>query len=514
MNATVERSALARRVQRIGLLAGPVAALATYLLLPEQYRDHSGALATFSHAGRATLAVMVWMAIWWLTEAIDIAATALLPLAVFPLAGIAPIGRAAAPYASDLVFLFLGGFVLALAMSRWGLERRLALAALRLLGARPQAIVGGFMAVTAAISMWVSNTATAAVMLPLALAVIRRAEADPAPAGDRHFALSLLLAVAYGASIGGIATLIGSPPNGIVAQFVAQRYGREIGFADWLAVGGPVALLLLPIAWWLLTRVLYPPRMAALPGGRTLFARERAALGPVSNGEAVTATVFLLTASAWIGRPWLVGLDIGGARPFAGLTDAGIAMLAALALFVIPVRGAPHERGAPGRWVFAMDWKTAERLPWGVLVLFGGGLSLAAAVQANGVAEFIGSHLGALAGVPAWALVLAVTAAVVFLTELTSNTATTATLVPLLAAVADGFGMPAELLVVPAAIAASCAFMLPVATPPNAIVFGSGHLTVAEMARAGWWLNWVAIALIPAATYGVIAPVLGIRAVS
>lgn len=517
MNPRIGRASLAHFVARIGLVAGPAAALATYLLLPEQYHDASGAPAVFGHAGRATLAMMVWMAVWWLTEAIDIAATALLPLAVFPLIGILPIGRAAAPYASDLVFLFLGGFILALAMSRWGLDRRIALATLRFVGARPRAIVGGFMAVTAALSMWVSNTATAAVMLPIALGVIRRLEADSAGAADRHFALGLMLGIAYAASIGGVATIIGSPPNGIVVQFIAQRGGREIGFAEWLAIGGPVALVLLPVAWLLLTRVLYPPRIAVLPGGRDMFERELAALGPMSRAQWLTLAVFLVTAFAWIARPWLAGIPIGGAYPLAALTDAGIAMLAALALFVIPVEttAAPAPAaggtGAGTRRVFAMDWATAERLPWGVLVLFGGGLSLAAAVQANGVAEFVASQVGTLTSVPPWLLLIAVTAAVVFLTELTSNTATTATLAPLLAALADGFGMPAELLVIPAAIAASCAFMLPVATPPNAIVFGSGCVTVPDMARAGWWLNIVATALIPAATYLVIAPVLGLE---
>lgn len=504
------------RLRTIGLLTGPLTAAVAYALLPETYRNAAGAEVAFTPAGRATFAAMIWMAVWWLTEAVDIEVTALLPLALFPLAGVRTIAQAAAPYASDLIFLFMGGFVLALAMQRWGLDRRIALRTLRVVGARPRNVVGGMMLVTAALSMWVSNTATAAVMLPIALSVIRLAEAGRAEAGatpDRPFALSLLLGIAYGASIGGMVTLIGSPPNGILAQFMRTELGRDIGFARWLAIGGPVGLVLLPVAWWLLVVVLYPPRDVAIAGGPAWFDAELRGLGAMSRGERIVLLVFALTALAWLARPWLVLWSPGGDwRPLAGLSDAGVAILAALALFVLPAGG--HPPGAPPdvdpRGVRLIDWATAERLPWGVLVLFGGGLSLAAAVQANGVAEFIGAQAGWLRDLPPLVLVLAVTVAVIFLTELTSNTATTATLVPVLAALAVGMGIAPELLIVPATLAASCAFMLPVATPPNAIVFGSGAITLPEMARAGLWLNLVGIGLITGLLYSVILPLLGI----
>jgi sodium-dependent dicarboxylate transporter 2/3/5 len=481
-------------MQLAGLLGGPILALCVFATLPVAYVGIDGQSAVLDHAARATLAVMVWMAAWWLTEAIDISATALLPIALFPLLGILPISRATAPYGSDLVFLFMGGFILALSMQRWGLDRRIALFTLRIVGSNPAGIIGGFMIVTAVLSMWVSNTATVAMMLPIALSVIDRIP-------GRHFALSLMLGLAYAASIGGIATIIGSPPNGILVQFMAQEYGRQISFAQWMLIGGPVTVVFLPIAWGLITWVLYP--VGPQPKGEgedgpALFAREFAKLGPVRRGEWVTMAVFFCTAFLWIARPVLSAWP-----PLSGLSDAGIAMTAAMVLFVIPM-----PRIAGESRVFAMDWKTAARLPWGILILFGGGLSLAAAVQVNDVAPFFGAQAAALGGLPPIVLVIAVTTGVIFLSELTSNTATTATLVPVLAGVSSGLAVAPEMLIVPATLAASCAFMMPVATPPNAIVFGSGLVTIPEMASAGLWLNLVGVALITLLLYVVILPVL------
>jgi sodium-dependent dicarboxylate transporter 2/3/5 len=327
----------------------------------------------------------------------------------------------------------------------------------------------------------------------------------------RNFALSLMLGIAYAASIGGIATIIGSPPNGILVQFVALEYGREISFAEWLLIGGPVALVFLPIAWALITWVLYPIRIDRIEGGRELFEREFRALGPMNGGEWATLIVFAITALLWILRPLLAQTAVGAGpdplRPFAGLSDGGIAIVAALVLFVIPVGDSARASKAALR-AFVMDWPTAEKLPWGILILFGGGLSLAAAVQANGVAEFIGAQTGFLRDMPTVVLVLAVTTGVIFLTELTSNTATTATLVPILGGLAGGLGVQPEMLIIPATIAASCAFMMPVATPPNAIVFGSGYVTIPQMAAAGFWLNIVGVVLITTLLYLIVVPVM------
>jgi sodium-dependent dicarboxylate transporter 2/3/5 len=486
-------------VQWAGLVGGPVLGGVCYLLLPEQYRVVAGdQVVEFSRAGRVTLAVMTWMAVWWLTEAIDISATSLLPIALLPLLGAASVGEATAPYAHPLIFLFLGGFLVALSMQRWGLDRRIALVSLRLVGDRPANIVAGSMLATAVLSMFVSNTATAAMMLPIALSVIALLEPGAGKSdGPRssHFALCMMLGIAYAASIGGIGTKIGTPPNGFLLGFVEDTYGQEIDFVSWLAVGLPLVAVFLPLTWLLLTRVVYPVPLTRLEGARGLVREAYRGLGATKPGEWATLIVFLATAAAWITRPVL-------ARWVPGLNDTVIVMVAAVLLFVIPVNARRRE--------FVMNWQTAQKAPWGILILFGGGLSLAAAVRRNGVAELLGNQVSALGDVPPIVLVLAVTALVIFLTELTSNTATTAALVPILAALAPGLGVHPYLLIFPAALAASCAFMMPVATPPNAIVFGSGYLTIPQMCKAGLWLNLIGVGLITALASWAIAPLLGV----
>jgi sodium-dependent dicarboxylate transporter 2/3/5 len=492
------------RARRIGLIAGPLAALACYALLPERYLDASEAIVSFTPAGRATLAIMVWMAIWWLTEAIDLAATALLPLVLFPLTGVAEIRAAAAPYAHPLIFLFLGGFILARALEDWGLDRRVALWTLRLVGDEPRRMIGGMMAGTALLSMFVSNTATAAMMLPIALSVARLAPSDAIEHG--RFSTCLLLGIAYAASIGGIGTIIGTPPNALLVGFIrdtiAEPYRLEISFARWLAVGLPLVAVFLPLTWFLLTRVLYPVRTGAFAASADFVRDELRTLGPVGRGGWTATAVFAFTAAAWVLRPLIVRVELLGTRPFAGLSDSGVAMTGALLLFLVPVDW------REGR--FAMSWSGLTRLPWGILFLFGGGLSLASAVQTTRVADFIGSLVGRLPDLPPILLVLAVATLVIFLTELTSNTATTATLLPILAALAPGLDVHPYLLIFPAALAASCAFMMPVATPPNAIIFGSGHVTLPQMCRAGLWLNCLGILIVTALTFLVVRPLLAI----
>ncbi len=486
----------------LGLVVG-AALFALMLLAP--------APAGLDPAAWRAAAVAVLMALWWITEAIPIPATALLPLVLFPLLGITEIGPTAAPYAHRLVFLFLGGFMIALAMQRWNLHRRIALLLIGLFGRRPAGIVAGFMLATALLSMWVSNTATTLMMLPIGLSVtelLRSArQVDPAqgatgPAATRggdeaNFATAMMLGIAYAASIGGVGTLIGTPPNAFMAAFMSSTYGVEIGFGEWLLVGLPLVAVMLPLAWLVLVRVAFPFSLPAAEAGADVIGRELAEMGRLSRGERTVLVVFVLTALLWVFRPFI-------AQVVPGLNDTTIAIAGALALFLIPV---DLRRG-----VFALNWEWAQRTPWGVLILFGGGLTLASAIKSTGLAAWIGGGTGELAGVAVVVIVLAVTGLIILLTELTSNTATTATFVPIVASVAIGLGENPLLLVVPAAVAASYAFMMPVATPPNAIVFGSGHINIRQMVRAGFLLNLIGVVVITLFCYSVVTVVLGIEA--
>jgi sodium-dependent dicarboxylate transporter 2/3/5 len=455
----------------VGLLGG-ASAFALMVALP--------APTGLDPSGWRVAALAVLMAVWWMTEALPVAATALLPIAALPALGVTAISTATAPYAHPLVFLFLGGFLIALAVQRWGLHRRIALGVLRLAGSRQDRLVGAFMVACAFLSMWVSNTATTIMMLPIALSVVGALGSEDSP-----FPVALLLALAYSASIGGLGTLVGSPPNALLAGFVEQTYGLTIGFGQWMLVGIPVVVVMLVLTWVLLTRWLLPVGHDEVAGAREHFGALAEELGPMSRGEWLVAAVFTAAALLWVGRPLFEGL-----LPPGTVSDTGIAMACAIALFVIPVD--------PSRGEFLLDWSSAEHLPWGVLLLFGGGLSLAGAIASTGLAQWLGAALDVLGGWPTVALVAGVGTLVIFLTELTSNTATTAAFLPVVAALATALGVPPMVLLVPAAIAASCAFMMPVATPPNAIVYGSGHLTIAQMMRAGLWLNVVGVVAVTA----------------
>ena len=489
------------RLRAAALIVGPALAVSLYLLLPSSYITTAGDVVPLSDAARSAAAVGLWMAIWWLTEAIPIYATALLPLALFPLTGAAPMAVAANAYAHPLIYLFLGGFVLALAIEKWGVHRRMALAVLGRVGTQPARVIGAFMAISAFTSMWVTNTATTIMLLPVATSVLALTQAEEGDTDrQQNFTICLLLGIAYASSIGGIGTIIGTAPNLFVVSFLESQTGTEISFLRWMAAGIPLVLVFVPATWWLLVR-----RTFSLPTGRFEgVARElslqREQQGPMGSGARRTVGVFLGTALAWITRPFLNEITVMGWQPLAGLTDAGIAVIGALVLFVTPVN--IRERR------FLMDWETAVHLPWGLLILFGGGLSLASALDGSGFSAFLGSRVTALGVLPEVLLIALVVGLMIFLTELTSNTATTATLIPVLFAVAGGLGIDPILMVVPAGIAASCAFMLPVATPPNAIVFGSGKLTISQMSRAGLRLNLLGIILITGLAYAVIMPVL------
>lgn len=472
---------------RIGLMAGPVAFGLMLVVAPP---DGMSLMAW------RTAAVGVLMATWWISEAIPIPATALLPLVLFPLLGIASIGAATAPFANPVIYLFLGGFLLAMALESCGLHKRLAISILSLVGTRPANLIGGFMAGTAFISMWVSNTATVVMMLPMATSVMALSRgADMVnERQSRSFEVALLLGIAYAASIGGLGTLIGTPPNALLAGFMLESYGITIGFVQWMLLGVPLVIISLPVAWYLLTKVLQRVGTSEIAGGAALLDDERRAQGPLSRAEWIVGSITALTATAWVTRPLFE-------RWVPALTDTGIAIAGALLVFIIPFSWRPLR--------FALDWKQAERLPWAVLILFGGGLSLAAAIQQTGLAEWIGTALGAIGGWPVFAVIAIVTLVVIFLTELTSNTATAAAFLPVVASLAVGMGADPMLLAIPTAIAASCAFMMPVATPPNAIVYGTGRVTIPEMATAGIWLNLFFVMLLPVFVYLVAGRVFG-----
>jgi sodium-dependent dicarboxylate transporter 2/3/5 len=472
-SAAVEAEVSAPVSRMLGLVLGPALCLVMLLLPPP---------AGLEPAGWRAAAAAVLMAVWWVTEAVPIPVTGLVPLALFPTLGIASMADTSAPYGDPLIFLFLGGFLIALGLERWNLHRRIALGVVSVVGTRPAALVGGFMLATAFLSMWVSNTATAVMMLPIGLSVIGLLNREGAGTGG--FATALLLGIAYAASIGGLATLIGTPPNALLAAFMNRTYGVEIGFAQWMAIGLPITAILLLAAWLLLTRVSFALPREPIAGSAELLRGEIAALGRLTGPEIRVGLVFLAAALLWVARPAL-----GGVLP-AGVNDTVIAIAAGVLLFIIPAGG-----DAP-RGTTLLDWGAAKRLPWGVLLLFGGGLSLAAAISKTGLAAWIGSAFAGLGAWPVILVVLLVTASIIFLTELTSNTATAAAFLPLMASVAPALAVDPFLLTIPVALAASCAFMLPVATPPNAIVFGSGHLTVAQMARAGFLLNVVGTAAI------------------
>jgi sodium-dependent dicarboxylate transporter 2/3/5 len=456
------------------LLAGPLLC-ALLLALPVP-------TALSSEAWRLC-ALTAWMVLWWMTEAAPAPVTALLPIPLMPLFSVLPQDAVAANYGDPLIFLFLGGFLLAAAMQRWGLHRRIALSIVSRIGTGPSGIVAGFMLATAALSMWMSNTATAVMMLAVGLSVVEFVTAHHVDAvAVRRFGVALMLGIAYSASIGGIATLIGTPPNMLMAAYLQDQHGLRLDFARWMLLGVPLMLCLLPAAWVLLCRMLFPLHGMVLEGAHERIREELASLGRMSRGERIVLTVFVLTATLWITRTFIV--DATG----IALSDTTIAIAGATLLFLLPVSLARGE--------FVLDWRAAKTVPWGVLLLFGGGLALADAFQATGLAVAIGKAVGSL-GEHSFALVLLATiTAIVFLTELTSNVATTASCLPVLGAVAVGLGHGAEELVIPATLAASMAFMLPVATPPNALVFAWEGLTIRDMMKAGLWLNFAAIALI------------------
>ncbi|UCC26454.1 MAG: DASS family sodium-coupled anion symporter [Gemmatimonadales bacterium] len=469
----------------LALLAGPLLA-AVILALP--------APEALPPEGWRTAAVATWMAFWWITEAVPIPVTALLPLILFPFLDVLSMTDAAAPYAAEVIFLFMGGFFLAAGMESCGLHRRVALGIIQRVGLGPERLVLGFMLATAFLSMWISNTATTAMMLPIGIAVVELFRGDR-PREGFTLGVALMLGIAYGASIGGVATLIGTPPNAILAGAASELLDIQLGFGQWMLLGIPVTAVMIPIVWLLLVKVLYRP--GALGGDAAeILAAEIRSLGPASRAERRVAVVFIVTAAAWILRaPKVLGdVVVPGLQSLAPeLRDSTIAMAASMVLFVM---GRGDGSGKP-----LLTWSRARRIPWGVLILFGGGLSLARAMERSGLSEWIGSSVAGLGSLHPIALFGILALLFVFLTELTSNAATTTMAMPVLVGAAAAMGMAPLPFMIVATLSSSMAFMLPVATPPNAIVFGSDYLTIPQMARAGFLLNLIAVVVVSTAAW-------------
>ena len=433
------------------------------------------------------------MITWWLSEAVSISVTALIPLAIFPLLGIGDIKEISANYANPIVFLFLGGFIIALALEKVELHKRIALNIIRLTGTNANGVVLGFMLATALMSMWISNTASTVVMLPIAASVIKLLidDADGFTKNDKNFALSIMLGIAFSANIGGTATLIGTPPNSVMAAFLETTYNIEIGFMNWMVLGVPFAIIMLIVCYFVLVHWFYPNNLGQLKASDDLILHEIKKLGKMSKGEKIVSFIFVLTALSWIFRT-----NLNNWFPDLNLSDAGISMLGALAMFVAPL---DFKNGD-----FTLKWEDTRNLPWGILILFGGGLALAGALKSAGMIDLIGNSIAGHQDISIFMITLALIAVMLFMTELMSNIALTAVFVPVVAGIAIGLEVPILLMVIPVTLAASCAFMLPMATPPNAIVFASGYIKVHEMARVGIVLNVIAVGLLVLLTYTVL----------
>lgn len=463
----------------LGLLSGPSAFFIIYFFV-----DTPG----LTPEAKAVLASAAWVAIWWVTEAIPLAATALLPIVLFPLSGGMSLKETTTPYGHPYIFLYLGGFMLAIAIEKYNLHKRMALNIIQFIGTNVIYIILGFMVATAFLSMWISNTASSVMLLPVGMAIVAQLKDNPNTIANENavFGKALMLGIAYSASIGGIATLIGTPPNLVMAGVIKETYGATISFGQWFMFGAPLSLALLLIAWYYLTHIAFKFKQKSFPGGKAEIAKGVALLGKMRPVEKKISIVFFLTALAWISKSFLL------VKFIPGIDDTIIAVVCGLSLFLLP-SDKPQEP--------ILEWKDTLKVPWGIILLFGGGLSLASGFEKSGLSHWIGAQFTSLGAIHLFLLLLVIVASINFLTEITSNLATTAMMLPVLTSVAASAGVNPYFLVVGATIAASCAFMLPVATPPNAVVFGSGYLKIEEMVRAGFGLNIISIVVVTLAVY-------------
>lgn len=480
------------------LLLGPVVGVLLTVLLPD----------SLSFPGRAVAGCALWMAIWWVTEVVPIPVTSLLPLVLFPLFGMGKVAEVAAPYADPVVFLVMGGVILGIATEKSQLHMRVALMTIRLVGTRPSQIVLGLMIASAFISMWVSNTATAVIMVPIAASILNLVRSIDAEAGDTKFAASLMLGVAYGVTVGSTATLIGQPPMALMKGYLSSAQGIEIPFGQWMLVGVPWAVVMLLVAWFVLAKVVFRSRVAQIPGGAELIRDELSKLGRMSTAEKRVAWIFVVAIFFWVAVPFIADIPwVSEHLAFLGkIDDSQVAMAAAIVCFIVPAqRRRDDRRGTP-----LLNWDAAKALPWDLLLLFGGGLSLSAMFTATGFSKWIGEQVAGLTAVPSWLVILVVVLVGLVLTELTSNTATAAAFLPIFGSIAVGMGIDPLFMSIAVTLAVCSAYMLPVATPSNAVAFGSGEVTIRQMCRAGVWLNVISIVAIMIVLYTLVPLVFGI----
>ncbi len=466
----------------IGLISG-IALFAVLILLPTP--------DGMPIAAKYVAAIAVLMAVFWMTEAIPIPATAMLPIFLYPLFGVMPGTQVTLSYANHLIYLYMGGFLIAVTMEKWNLHKRIALQTIRLIGITPDRIVLGFMIATGFLSMWISNTAASMMMVTIAMAVvsqiIREIQANDSISvdtsiGQFNFAAALMLGIAYSASVGGVATLVGTPTNAVFAGIVESTFGITISLVDWMKIGFPLAVVMMFITWFLLVKVIYPSEIKHLPGGKEAIYREIELLGKMTKEEKMVLTVFLGVASLWLLRGF-IKIDA-----LSMVADSTIAVGGAVLLFIIPSNLKKRE--------FLLDWDTAVKIPWDILLLFGGGFALATGFSETGLTNYMATRLTILNGTSIFLMIPVIAAVIIFLTELTSNTATNSIMLPIMAALAGAMSVHPFGLMITTTIAASFAFMLPVATPPNAIVFGSRFINIDQMIKAGIWLNIIGIVLI------------------
>ena len=465
--------------KNFGMILGPLMFFVILLFFhPSGLNDQSNAV----------LAATIWIAIWWIFEALPIAVTALLPIVLFPIAGGMDLAQTTASYGHKLIFLIMGGFMIAIAIEKWNLHKRIALNIIYFIGTDLRKIILGFMAATAFLSMWISNTATAVMMLPIGVVIIKQLKDNPNTDENENniFGKALMLAIAYSASIGGIATLIGTPPNLVMAGIVSQVYGYEISFLEWIVFGLPVSMLLLAICWVYLTRYAFTFKQDKFPDGREEILKLKNELGVISYEQKIVGLVFISVGFCWITRSFLLQ------KIFPALDDAIIAIIFAMILFIINAKSKNKK---------ILEWKEAVKMPWGILLLFGGGMSLAKAFDVSGLAIWIGNQITAFGNFDLFLFLILLVTVINFLTEVTSNVATTAMLLPVIAPIALELDVHPFILMTAAAVSASCAFMLPVATPPNAIVFGSGYLRIPDMVKKGFLLNIISILIIVLMVY-------------